>query len=336
VISFVPVFSSIILIFTPQLITQQTIIQQETRTSQAMSLSDITPSGKIQEVTLPALQYSKVRALERVVTPTNTSDGAGVRLKRSIGGPKIPNLDPFLLLDEFKSDDPKDYEAGFPEHPHRGFETVTIMLHGNFKHQDNKGNSGYLTSGGVQWMTAGKGIQHSETPMQADGLMWGFQLWVNLPSKLKMSEPRYQDINAHEIPTAKLPNGTSVRVIAGQIADVVGPVNGVSIKPILLDVSIPAGQTFEHPITDGHTLFLYTIEGKLQVEQDLAIDPSRIVIFSPEGDALKVSATADAPTRFLVVSGAPINEPIARHGPFVMNTREEILQCFSDLYSGNF
>lgn len=302
----------------------------------AMALSDVTPLGPVKEVTLPEATYAKFHTLERVVTPMDTSDGAGVSLRRSIGGPKVPNLDPFLLLDEFKSDDPKDYEAGFPEHPHRGFETVTIMLHGNFKHQDTKGNSGYLTSGGVQWMTAGKGLQHSETPMQAEGLMWGFQLWVNLPAALKMSEPRYQDINPDQIPTAKLPNGTKIRVVAGQVADVVGPVNGVSIHPTLLDVSLPAGETFTHPVPEGHTLFLYTIEGKLLAQDDLAVDASRLVLYTHDGEAVKVSAPADAASRFLLVSGKPINEPIARHGPFVMNTREEILQCFSDLYSGKF
>jgi hypothetical protein len=331
-----PLALSFILISTSQLTTLQLNIQQQLSTHQHMALSQVTPAGPITEVTLDALTFSKLHTLERVVVPLNTSDGAGVRLRRSIGGPKIPNLDPFLLLDEFKTDDPKDYEAGFPEHPHRGFETVTIMLHGNFKHEDSKGNTGFLTSGGVQWMTAGKGVKHSETPMQADGLMWGFQLWVNLPAKLKMTEPRYQDINADQIPTAKFPNGTTVRVIAGQIGPIEGPVNGVSIQPTLLDVSLQPGQTFEHPIPEGHTLFLYTIEGTLLAQDDLAVEPSRIVIYSKDGDGLRVAAPDNAPSRFLVVSGAPINEPISRHGPFVMNTREEILQCFADLYSGKF
>lgn len=312
------------------------VSQQQLLNQTNMALSQITPAGPVQEVVLPPLASRKFHSLERVVVPMNTSDGAGVRLRRSIGSPKIPNLDPFLLLDEFKSDDPRDYEAGFPEHPHRGFETVTIMLHGNFKHEDSKGNSGFLTSGGVQWMTAGRGLQHSETPMQADGLMWGFQLWVNLPAKLKMTEPRYQDIQAEQIPTAKLANGTTIRVIAGAVADVVGPVNGVSIQPTLLDVSLPAGQTFEHPIPDGHTLFLYTIEGALLAQDDLEVEASRIITYTRDGDAIKVSAPENAPSRFLVVSGAPINEPIARRGPFVMNTQEELVQCFTDLYTGKF
>lgn len=300
------------------------------------TLSDITPAGPITSLTLPEFVDAKFRALERVVAPMNTSDGAGVRLKRSIGGPKVADLDPFLLLDEFKSDDPKDYEAGFPEHPHRGFETVTIMLHGNFKHQDSKGNTGYLTSGGVQWMTAGKGVKHSETPMQADGLMWGYQLWVNLPAAKKMQEPRYQDINADQIPTLQLDNGVSFRLVAGKAGNVEGPVNGVSIQPTFLDVSMPAGKTFEYPIPDGHTLFLYVIEGKLESAEGLPVESSNLVIFSHEGNAFKVNTPADSPVRFLAVSGEPIKEPIARHGPFVMNTREEILQCFSDLHSGKF
>ena len=316
-------------------ITQLMATSVSTKAAKALSL--ITPSGPVRKLSLPALAAPKFRQLSRVIVPTNTSDGAGVALKRSIGGSKISELDPFLLLDEFKSDDPKDYEAGFPEHPHRGFETVTLMLHGNFKHEDSKGNTGYLTSGGVQWMTAGKGVQHSETPMQADGLMWGFQLWVNLPAAKKMQEPRYQDINADQIPTVELDNGTTFRLIAGEVGeDVVGPVNGVSIKPTLLDVSLPAGNSFEYPIPDGHTLFLYTIEGKLEVTDGLRVDPSRLVIFSPEGNAFQVKTGTESPARFLVVSGAPIKEPIARHGPFVMNTREEILQCFADIYSGRF
>lgn len=300
-------------------------------------MSEITPLGPVHEIEAPGLDMSSGRRqLDRVVTPTNTSDGAGVRLRRSIGGPKIANLDPFLLLDEFKSDDPKDYEAGFPEHPHRGFETVTLMLHGNFKHQDSKGTKGYLTSGGVQWMTAGRGLQHSETPMQADGLMWGFQLWVNLPASHKMTEPRYQDINADQIPAAKFPNGTLARVISGPLGPLLGPVNGVTIHPILLDVSLPAGQSFEYSIPDGHTLFLYTIDGDLLVQDGLQVESSHIVLYQPHGSYFSVSSPENTSSRFLVVSGAPINEPIVRHGPFVMNTKEEILQCFSDLYAGKF
>jgi len=331
---------AVILVLTSHLLTYYSLSSQFVEHSMAASstakLSDITPAGPITKLVLPGLSEPKFRQFERVVVPMNTSDGAGVRLKRSIGGPKVSELDPFLLLDEFKSDDPKDYEAGFPEHPHRGFETVTIMLHGNFKHQDSKGNTGYLTSGGVQWMTAGKGVQHSETPMQADGLMWGYQLWVNLPAAKKMQEPRYQDINADQIPTIQLESGNSFRLIAGKAGDVEGPVNGVAIQPTLLDVSMTPGNTFEYPIPDGHTLFFYMVEGKIETAEGLPVGPSNLVIFSHEGNAFKVNTPADSPARFLVISGSPIKEPIARHGPFVMNTREEIVQCFADLRGGRF
>jgi hypothetical protein len=272
--------------------------------------------------------------VDRVVSPVDTSDGAGVSLKRSIGGPKIPNLDPFLLLDEFKSDDPSDYEAGFPEHPHRGFETVTIMLHGSFKHQDSRGNTGFLTSGGVQWMTAGKGVLHSETPMQADGLMWGYQLWVNLPAREKMKDPRYQDIDASKIPAIELGDtGVVARLIAGKIGSVNGAVDGIPVDPLLMDVMVPANGVFEFPVVAGHTLFVYTVEGNVTAD-GIEVPASRIILFNADGYSFKITASPTSPSRLLVVAGAPIKEPIARHGPFVMNTREEIIQCFIDLQNG--
>jgi redox-sensitive bicupin YhaK (pirin superfamily) len=187
-------------------------------------------------------------------------------------------------------------------------------------------------------MTAGKGVLHSETPMQAEGLMWGFQLWVNLPAKEKMKEPRYQDIDASKIPAVELgENGTVVRLIAGKLGDVEGAVNGIPVDPILLDVMLPAGQIFDHPIPEGHTLFVYTVDGASLVgvgADALDVPASRIVLFKPNGNTLRISAPDDAPSRFLVIAGAPLNEPIARHGPFVMNTREEIIQCFRDMQSG--
>lgn len=237
----------------------------------------------------------------------------------------------------FENPKPKDYEAGFPEHPHRGFETVTIMLHGNFKHNDSVGNTGYLTSGGVQWMTAGKGIIHAETPMQADGLMWGYQLWVNLPAKDKMIPPRYQDIEASKIPAIELgDSGTVIRLVAGQIGDVIGPVTGISVNPLLMDVQVPMGKDFELQIPDGHTLFLYTVDGSLIADGVGEVPNSRVIIFKHQGNAVKVTASETSNSRFLLVAGAPINEPIARHGPFVMNTREQLVQCFRDLENGTF
>ena len=212
------------------------------------------------------------------------------------------------------------------------------MLHGNFKHQDSRGNTGYLTSGGVQWMTAGRGLIHSETPMQAEGLMWGYQLWVNLPAKDKMKEPRYQDIDASAIPAVELAgtNGITVRLVAGQLGDVVGPVAGISVEPMLLDVSVPKGQTLELPVPEGHTLFIYTSEGALVTEGVGNVPMSRVIVFKHAGNVVKVSAPETTASRFLVVAGAPIKEPIAHHGPFVMNTREELMQCFKDLQNGTF
>lgn len=211
------------------------------------------------------------------------------------------------------------------------------MLHGNFKHKDSRGNTGHLTSGGVQWMTAGRGLIHSETPMQADGLMWGYQLWVNLPAKDKMIDPRYQDIDAAKIPAIEIAGtGAIVRLMAGKIGDVEGPITGISVNPILLDVWIPKGKSFELPVPEGHTLFLYTSDGALLAEDVGTIPSSRIAVFKSEGNAVKVSAPADSNSRFLLVAGAPIKEPVAQHGPFVMNTREELIQCFRDMEAGTF
>lgn len=208
------------------------------------------------------------------------------------------------------------------------------MLHGNFKHQDSKGNTGFLNSGGVQWLTAGKGILHSETPMQSEGLLWGFQLWVNLPKKDKMIEPRYQDFNAEDIPNVEAENGTKIRIIAGEVDGNKGAVSGIAINPTLLDVKLPKGQTFSYPIPDGHTLFLYQLEGECNYNGQ-NVSESHIIIFDTDGEAFKVEALEDN-SRFLVVSGAPIKEPIARYGPFVMNTESEIAQTLQDFRTGNF
>ena len=270
----------------------------------------------------------------------DTSDGAGVRLRRSIGSPQLEQLDPFLLLDEFRSDSADDYIAGFPDHPHRGFETVTYMLAGAMRHGDHLGNEGHLRAGSVQWMTAGRGIIHSEMPEQEEGLMWGFQLWVNLPAKDKMRPPRYQDIPPGDVPEVKTADGVAVRVVAGEHDGVRGPVEGIVTAPIFLDVALAAGARVELSVPTDHNAFAYVFAGEVAFGAEgqadaLVGDPiarGHLVVFG-RGD--RVTARADASGgRFLLVAGQPIGEPIARYGPFVMNTREEIVQAIDDMRSG--
>ncbi|MBF0288229.1 MAG: pirin family protein [SAR324 cluster bacterium] len=279
------------------------------------------------------------RAVLQVVMAQQTSDGAGVNLKRSIGKHSLSELDPFLLLDEFRSDDPNDYIAGFPSHPHRGFETVTYMLAGSMQHQDSNGNTGNLTAGSVQWMTAGRGIIHSEMPQQEDGLMWGFQLWVNLPAKDKMCVPRYQDIPPADVQEYVLENNGLIRVIAGQSNGLEGPVKDVVTRPLYLDVRLPEQAQWTHPIPSHHTAFVYVFEGegyfgKTETDPGRKISSSHLGILG-RGDTLMVE-TGDHPVRFLLLAAQPLNEPIARYGPFVMNTRSEIEQAFQDYQNGRF
>ncbi len=272
------------------------------------------------------------RTIEKTVRAVATSDGAGVRLSRAIANSELDHLDPFLLLDEFRSDDPGDYIAGFPDHPHRGFETVTYMLAGKMEHADHAGNRGLLIGGGVQWMTAGRGIIHSETPKQDDGLMWGFQLWVNLPAKSKMTAPRYQDIDPSAIPEVKIEGG-SVRVIAGTFNGSTGPVQGIVTDPVYLDVRLDASGRFETGIPREHTAFLYAYQGSGGVGATTLGTKSLGVLSKGE----RIVATAgDSGFRFLCIAARPLNEPIARYGPFVMNTREEIHQAFEDFRNGRF
>jgi hypothetical protein len=276
------------------------------------------------------------RSVVRIISGQPTSDGAGVRLTRMIGTPALAELDPFLLLDEFKSDRADDYLAGFPDHPHRGFETVTYMLAGAMEHRDHAGNHGELQPGSVQWMTAGRGIVHSEMPRQRDGLMWGFQLWVNLPAAHKMDPPRYQDIPPGEIPE-RTHQGAQVRVIAGESGGVRGPVRGIVTDPLYLDVSVPAGRLFSHPVPEGHNAFVYVFEGGGEVGLDAegrgrTLEAGRLGVLG-DGDALDAKAGPGG-VRFLLVAARPIGEPIARYGPFVMNTREEILKALADFQSG--
>ena len=277
---------------------------------------------------------STLRPVVRVVTGRPTSDGAGVRLTRMIGTPELSELDPFLLLDEFRSDSPDDYLAGFPDHPHRGFETVTYMLAGAMEHRDHKGNRGLLSPGSVQWMTAGRGIVHSEMPRQRDGLMWGFQLWVNLPAASKMMEPRYQDIAPERIPELARP-GARVRVLAGESGGVAGPVEGIVTQPLDLDVRLEPGAGFEQAVPLGHTAFVYVFEGEAELgEPATRLARGQLGVLG-DGDLVRAKAGA-AGARFLLIAARPLHEPIARYGPFVMNTEAELRQAFDDFRAGKF
>jgi hypothetical protein len=277
---------------------------------------------------------TSIRPVTRVVRGSPTSDGAGVKLTRLIGTQTLPDLDPFLMLDEFRSDAAADYLAGFPDHPHRGFETVTYMLAGRMRHGDNQGNVGLLRPGSVQWMTAGRGIVHSEMPEQENGLMWGFQLWVNLPGRDKMTAPRYQDIEPEAIPAVDLPQGVRVKVLAGQFGDQTGPARAASTDPTYLDVSLPAGTSFTHRLPDDHAAFAYVFEGAAQIGDRLVRRGELAVLGA--GDTVAVSAPNDAPARLILVAGKPIGEPVAKYGPFVMNTPAEIRQAIEDYNAGRF
>ncbi len=274
------------------------------------------------------------RQITRRVHGTDTSDGAGVKLKRIIGQPALDMLDPFLLLDEFRSDSADDYIAGFPEHPHRGFETVTYMLAGHMRHGDNHGNRGDLTPGSVQWMTAGRGIVHSEMPQQEDGLMWGFQLWVNLPAKDKMTAPRYQDIGPERIPVVRPADGVEVKVIAGALAGAIGPVEGIPTAPVYLDVALQPGARFTLHLPLGHHAFAYLFEGESALVGGEPLQHSELGVLS-DGEQLQL-AGGDKASRLLIVAGRPLQEPVARYGPFVMNTQAQIQQAIADFRADKF
>ena len=278
---------------------------------------------------------SSLRSVERVVRGQPASDGAGVKLLRIIGSQDLPDLDPFLLLDEFRSDDASDYLAGFPEHPHRGFETVTYMLAGRMRHGDNQGNTGLLGPGSVQWMTAGRGIVHSEMPEQENGLMWGFQLWVNLPARDKLTAPRYQDIAPERIPEVNLESGGTVRVIAGEFNGTKGPVQAGATQPLYFDVRLKAGEAFNTLLPEAHNAFVYVYDGAISTGQ---ADKARVLKrgeLGVLGSGLIFAAVApEGNARFLLVAGQPLREPVARYGPFVMNTAAEIRQAMIDYQSG--
>jgi len=277
-----------------------------------------------------------IRAIQQIIPGIPTSDGAGVKLRRSLGGQQQLRLDPFLMLDEFSSNDPNDYVAGFPAHPHRGFETVTYMLEGHMLHEDHLGNRGHLKTGGVQWMTAGRGIIHSEMPQQVSGAMRGFQLWINLPASEKMKAAGYQDIQVESIPVAALTNGGAVKVIAGlyQAQDagaleIQGPIQGITTEPLFLDVHLPPDGIFQHPVPPQHHAFLYVYEGSLEVGSPLQPAPSQAAIVLGSGDALQIKA-GHSGARCIVLAALPLGEPIVQYGPFVMNTRAEIEQAIDD------
>ena len=272
------------------------------------------------------------RPITSVIEGIQTSDGAGVKLKRVIGSPDLEILDPFLLLDEFKNNDPEGYIGGFPSHPHRGFETVTYMLRGNFRHKDSVGNEGLLTDGSVQWMTAGRGVIHSEMPEQTEGLVWGFQLWINLPKKLKMVEPAYQDIPSEAIPEI-VRDGTTIRVIAGKLEKEEGPAH-TKIGTLYLDIHLQGESDFVSSIPEGWNGFLYVYEGSVKSGDGNTVGTGHLAVLGTEGEVRLTGGSGG--TRTLLVAGEPINEPIARGGPFVMNTKGEVLQAFEDYQNGVF
>jgi redox-sensitive bicupin YhaK (pirin superfamily) len=296
-----------------------------------------------------------VRKIKTVWKSKPTIEGAGVHLRRAFGYYQVPKLDPFLLFDDFHSNNPGHYLAGFPWHPHRGIETITYVLHGKVEHGDSMGNSGIISPGDVQWMTAGSGIIHQEMPKgDGDNLLWGFQLWANLPAKDKMMAPRYRGVTRDEIPEKTLASGAIVKVICGTVGGVAGPVRDIVTEPEYIDVSLPAGAAFTRHVSPGHTLFAYVIDGSAYFDEernpfaheaigsnyfdfkrDCLFGPETLVLYGRDGDTISVSAEKSA-VRFLLVSGRPIGEPVAWYGPIVMNTQEELQTAFEEFEKGTF
>jgi redox-sensitive bicupin YhaK (pirin superfamily) len=283
---------------------------------------------------LPSETVVQSRTLERLVAGKATSDGAGVKLTRVLTHDLQQRLDPFLMLDAFCNENPDDYMGGFPDHPHRGFETVTYMLAGRMRHHDSAGNSGLLEPGGAQWMTAGSGLIHSELPEQEDGLMEGFQLWLNLPARHKMAAPYYRDIPAAAIPEFDTDAGVHVRVIAGSSHGVTGAMTRPDTTPLFLDVHVPARAHFEQTLPPAHNAFLYVYRGRVQVQGDEVRGKMMGVLSNADSDGVRIDASEDA--RFILIAGAPLHEPIVQYGPFVMNSAEEIHQAIRDYQSGAF
>jgi len=295
-----------------------------------------------------------IRKIQKIFKGKPTMEGAGVRLKRAFGFYQVPLLDPFLLLDDFHSNHPDDYLKGFPWHPHRGIETITYVLYGKVEHGDSMENRGIISSGDVQWMTAGSGIIHQEMPKgQEDGLLWGFQLWANLPASHKMMDPRYRDVKSHQIPEATLDNGVKVKIICGEVKGVKGPVQDIVIDPEYLDITVPSNSHLRYPVKGGHTVFAYIIEGKgyfdpgrdvyayevegrnyFDFKRECMMGSENLILFD-DGDELTIS-TEEKPVRFLLISGKPIGEPVAWYGPIVMNTQQELRIAFEEYENGTF
>ncbi len=274
------------------------------------------------------------RKIQLTLTRQPMLEGAGVHLNRVFGYGQAPRFDPFLMLDDFRSEIPDHYRKGFPWHPHRGIETITYVLKGDVEHGDSLGNNSIIFSGDVQWMTAGGGIIHQEMPKgDTDGAMYGFQLWANLPAAQKMIAPRYRDIAADQIPVVEKENGTTIKIIAGSVDDIKGPVDDIVIDPEYLDCTVPAGQTFVHPTMPGYTAFIYVIGGVGQTDGQ-AIENGKVVLFD-DGEQLVIHA-GDEPLRFLLLTGKPLNEPVAWRGPIVMNTDEELETAFREYRDGTF
>lgn len=273
----------------------------------------------------------------RTVRGMPASDGAGVKLTRVIGQPQLDMLDPFLMLDEFGTDRAEDYLAGFPDHPHRGFETVTYMLDGRMRHRDNHGNEGLLGPGSVQWMTAGRGLVHSEMPEQQEGRMRGFQLWINLPARDKMSEPKYQEFGAEHFPVVTPAHGVAVKVIAGSLAGASGPIEQQATQPLYADIELAAGAAWSFDLPQGHSAFAYVFEGEVAIGDGEAMRtvPAQTLAVLGGGEAVSLHAGAEG-GRLIVVAGKPIREPVAKYGPFVMNNRQELMQAFEDYQAGKF
>lgn len=294
-----------------------------------METTDVVASNTVQQ----AESVSKSRTVEQLVAGQPTSDGAGVKLTRVLTQPLQYRLDPFLMLDAFGSDEAGDYIAGFPSHPHRGFETITYMLAGRMRHRDSAGNEGLLQNGGVQWMTAGRGVIHSEMPEQEEGRMAGFQLWLNLPAKDKMIAPWYRDIQSDTIPELLTAAGVKVRIIAGSSHGVAGAVQREVTLPLYLDVHMPAGSSFSHSLPASFNAFVYVYEGEVQIgEREVPVQRMAILKKSPDADGVVIDAKVDS--RLLLIAGQPLGETIVQYGPFVMNSQAEIFKAISDFREG--